>query len=151
MRTGTFIGTKENGKPKIFDLAGFNAVLAEYGDGEDFQIHIEEVGRMRTRAQNRFFHGPILKAFAETWDSTAEAKTELCLLYLPVEHKRPDGTIVIVPGHTSALNVEDFNAFIECCIKLAAENGIYIKDAGEWRAERAKEARAAIERERKAS
>jgi hypothetical protein len=151
VRTATFIGTKENGKPKIFDLAGFNAVLAEYCDGEDFYIHIEEPGRQRTRAQNRFFHGAILKAFAETFNGTAEAKTELCLRFLPQEHVRPDGSIVIVPGHTSSLNVEDFNAFIESCIQLAAENDIYIKDGAEWRAQQAKEAREAAQKARKAS
>lgn len=132
MKTGTFICTKNNGKLKIYDRAEFDAVLDEYGDGEDLQLTIEEVGRKRTQKQNRFFHGPILKAFMDDRHKQ-EAKDMLCLMFIPQEVRMPDGSIVRVPGHTSALNVEDFNDLIDACIELAAENGYVIKDAAEWR------------------
>lgn len=133
MKTGTFICTKVDGKLKIFDRAGMDAVLAEYGDGEDLQLHIEEVGRKRTQAQNRFFHGPILKAFESLGWRKQEAKDMLCLRFIPQECRQMDGSIVLVPGHTSDLNVQPFNDFIEECIQLAAENEIVIQDADEWR------------------
>ncbi len=139
-RTGTFIGTKAAGKPKIFDLEGFNAVLAAYGDGEDFQISIEEVERKRTAAQNRFFHGPILKAFEHLGYRQQEAKDMLCLHFIPREVRQLDGTVVLAPGHTSDLSVENFNKFIDACMQLAAEHDCYIQDGAEWRARRRAEA-----------
>jgi hypothetical protein len=136
MRTGTFIGTIEKGKPKIFDRAGMDAVFAAYGDGEDFQLSIEEVGRKRTQAQNRFFHGPILKAFMSTGLYQQEAKDMLCLRFIPREVRQLDGSVVLVPGHTSTLKVDEFNDLIDACIQLAAENDIFIEDADEWRKKR---------------
>lgn len=133
MKHATFICTKAGGKLKIWDRAGFDAVIAEYGDGEDLQLHIEDVHRQRTSAQNRFFHGPVLKAFDELGWRKQEAKEMLCLRFIPHECRQFDGTIVLVPGHTSDLNVQEFNDLIEQCIQLAAENGIYIADAQEWR------------------
>lgn len=142
-RTGTFIGTKEHGKPKIFDLSGFNAVLAQYGDGEDFYLHIEEPGRKRTRAQEKFFHGPVLKAFMKEGRGKQEAKDMLCLLFIPREIELMDGSIVRVPGSTSALTVEDYNDLIDQSIQLAAENGVVVMDGAEWRARRAQAEREA--------
>jgi hypothetical protein len=137
MKTGTFICTKNAGKLKIYDRSGFDEVIGNYGDGEDLQLTIEEVGRKRTQAQNRFFHGPILKAFMSTGLYQQEAKDMLCLMFIPRECRQLDGSHVNVPGHTSDLTVEAFNMFIEQCIQLAAENDIYIKDADEWRRDQA--------------
>lgn len=133
MKTGTFICTKAGGKFHLYDREGFNKVLAAYGDGEDFQLHIEDVGRKRTLAQNRFLHGPVLKAFEAVGYRKQEAKDMLCLRFLPKEVRQLDGSIVLVPGHTSDLKVEEFNDFIDACIQLAAENDLYIADADEWR------------------
>lgn len=139
-KTGTFICTKAHGKLKIFDREGMDAVIAEYGDGEDLQLSIEEAGRKRTQAQNRFFHGPILKAFMSTGLYKQEAKDMLCLRFIPREVRTIDGPIVLVPGHTSDLKVEEFNDLIDQCIQLAAENDIYIEDAAEWRKNRGRAA-----------
>lgn len=128
--------TKANGKLKIYDLSAFNREFAQFGDGEELELHLETIGRKRTHAQNRFFHGPILNAFAEPYGGRVRAKTELCLQFLPVEHERPDGSIVIVPGHTSLLTVSEFNDFIDECLLLAAENDIEIQDSEEWRRRR---------------
>jgi len=140
-RTGTFICAKVNGKIKVYDREGMDAVLAEYGDGEDLQFTIEEAGRKRTQAQNRFFHGPILKAFMSLGYRQQEAKDMLCLMFIPQEVKQLDGRIVLVPGHTSALKVNGFNDLIDSCIQQAAELDLYIEDADEWRRNRLREAR----------
>jgi hypothetical protein len=136
VKTGTFICTLHKGKLKIYDLKGFNDVLAHYGDGEDLQLRIEEVGRKRTQAQNRFFHGPIIQAFMTTGLHQHEAKEMLALKFIPQEIRQLDGTTALVPGHTSDLNVEQFNDFIDACIQLAAENDILIEDSAEWRQQR---------------
>jgi hypothetical protein len=125
---------------KVYDTWSLDEALERFGDGEDLELHLEAVGRRRTHAQNRFFHAAVVPAFADAYGGAARAKTELCLLFIPVEHVRPDGAVIIVPGHTSALTVEEFNAFIEECIGLAAEHDIYIKDGAEWRAERQRRA-----------
>lgn len=140
MKTATFLCTVVNGKLKIYDRAGFDAIVAAYGDGEDLQLHVEEVGRRRTQKQNRFFHGPVLKAFMDTGLHKQEAKDMLCLMFIPRDVHLLDGTIARVPGHTSELKVDEFNDFIDACIQLAAENDLYIEDADEWRKNRARSA-----------
>lgn len=132
-RTGTFLCTKANGRPKVWDREGMDRLLAQFGDGEDYQITIEEAGRKRTQAQNRFFHGPILKAFEHVGYRKQEAKDMLCLQFIPQEVHQLDGSVVLVPGHTSALKVDEFNDLIDACMQLAAEHDIYIEDAEEWR------------------
>lgn len=139
MKTGTFICTKANGKLKIYDREGFDAVIAEYGDGEDLQLHLEEVGRKRTRAQECFFHGPVLKAFEPLGYHKQEAKDMLCLRFIPRDVRLLDGTIVRVPGSTSELKVDDYSDLIEQCIQLAAEQGEIVKDGAEWRAQQRKQ------------
>lgn len=140
MKSGTFLCTINKGKLKIFDRAGLDKLIAQYGDGEDLQLHIEDVGRRRTQAQNRFFHGPVCKAFQETGLHKQEAKDMLCLMFIPREVHLLDGSTVRVPGHTSDLKVEEFNEFIDACIQLAAENDLYIEDADEWRKNRTRSA-----------
>lgn len=140
MKTGTFICTVTNKKLKIYDRGGFDAIIAAYGDGEDLQLVVEELGRRRTQAQNRFFHGPVLKAFMETGLYKQEAKDMLCLMFIPKEVRLMDGTVARVPGHTSDLKVSEFNDLIDQCIQLAAENDLYIEDADEWRKRRAEAA-----------
>ena len=108
-------------------------MIAEYGDGEDLQIHIEEVGRKRTRAQEKFFHGPVLKAFEAFGYRKQEAKDMLCLRFIPQEVHQMDGSVVL-PGRTSTLKVEEYNDLIEQAIQLAAENGQIVLDGAEWRA-----------------
>lgn len=125
---------------KLFDRRGFDQALEQFGDGEDLELHLEAIGRRRTHAQNRFFHAAVVPAFADAYGNATRAKTELCLQFIPVEHERPDGSVVIVPGHTASLNVEEFNKLIEDCIGLAAEHDIYIKDGAEWRIEQQRRA-----------
>ncbi len=133
MKTATFLCTKHNGKMKIFDKTGFDAAFAEVGEGEDLCLTLEDAGRKRTQAQNRFFHGPILKAFMSTGLHKQEAKDMLALMFIPQDVHLLDGSVVRVPGHTSLLKVEEFNDLIDACIQLAAENNIDIEDAADWR------------------
>lgn len=126
--------TFQGGKLKLFNREAFEKACYEFPDGFDGELIIQEVGKQRTSAQNRFFHGPVLKAFMELGYAKQEAKDMLCLRFLPQEVRTMDGDVVVVPGHTSALKVKEFNEFIESCIQLAAENDLYIEDADRWRA-----------------
>ena len=125
--------TFREGKLKLYDREAFERACYQFPDGFDGEIIIQEVGRQRTSAQNRFYHGPVLKAFRELGWADVDTKIELALMFLPVEHQRPDGTVVIVPGHTSTLKVDEFNRFLEQVIQYAAENDVYIEDSEQWR------------------
>jgi len=118
---------------KIFDRPDFDRALERFAVGEELDLEIRTLGRKRTLQQNRFFYGPVLKAFGSLGYHKQEAHDMLCLMFIPKELTLPDGSIVRVPGHTSALQVEEFNALIEQCIQLAAENELYIEDANEWK------------------
>lgn len=125
--------TVVDGKLKLFNREAFEKALYQFPNGLDLELVIQEQGRKRTNAQNRFFHGPVCKGFRELGWSDEDTKIELCLRFLPIEHVRPDGEVVIVPGHTSTLTVEEFNRFLEQVIQFAAEHDVYIEDADQWR------------------
>lgn len=120
---------------ELVDMRGFYAAVRRFGLGEDFEIAVREVPRQRTSKQNRFFHGPLLRAFSEhTGYRPEEIKAELCLRFIPREVHRLDGSVMTVPGHTSELTVKEFKDFLEQCIQLAAEMDIQIADSDQWRA-----------------
>lgn len=121
------------GKLRLFDRDDFDRGIAQFCDGEELELHIESVGERRTRAQEKFFHGPVLKAFESLGYAKQEAKDMLALRFIPQEVHQLDGSISLVPGHTSKLKKQEYTAFIEQCIQLAAENDLYVEDADVWR------------------
>lgn len=128
--------TVVGGKLKLFDRIGFDRGLTQFMDGQELELTIEEVGRQRTGAQNRFLWGPVIGAFMELGWAKQEAHDMLALMFIPKDVKLPDGSVVRVPGHTSDLTVPEFNEFLDSCIQLAAENGQIIDDGAEWRQRR---------------
>ena len=117
----------------LLDKARYDASVQQFAEGQQLVMTVEEEGQQRTSLQNRFFHGPVCKAFRALGWADQDTKTELCLRFLPKEHTRPDGAVVIVPGHTSRLTVAEFNVFLEQCIQFAAEHDVHIQDADVWR------------------
>lgn len=129
------LATKANGKLKLLDEGSFRQAWAEIGEGQEIELTFAEPALFtkRTRAQEKFFHGPVLKAFMSLGMGKEEAKAVLCLKFIPREVHQLDGTIVIVPGSTSQLSKKEYSDFIESCIQQAAELNLYIEDADEWR------------------
>lgn len=129
--------TQRDGKLKLFDRDGFDRALRRFGEGEDLELEISRPRRSRTRKQEKFFHGPVLAGVMDVTGYTqTEAKIEMCLLFIPVEHLRPDGSVVVLPGSTSTLTVEDYNdRLIEPTIQWLAEHGYIVKDAQQWLAD----------------
>lgn len=132
---------RQGDRLKIHDRAGFDEALQRFGEGEEFELELRTLERKRTRAQEKFFHGPVCKAFEALGYRKQEAKDMLCLRFIPQEVHLLDGSVVLVPGRTSGLSVKDYNDLIEQAIQLAAENGQVVLDGAEWRARRALEAR----------
>lgn len=125
--------TVRDGKIKIFNREALEKELYRWPDGLELEFVLQEPKRQRTNAQNRFFWGPVCKAFKELGYHSQEAHDMLCLMFLPQQVKRLDGTLATVPGHTSTLTVKEFNEFLEQVIQLASEQDIYIEDADVWR------------------
>lgn len=95
-------------------------------------VRIERHHRKRTDRQNRFWHGVVIPLFVEHCGYTFdEAKAALALELIPVEARKFDGSTAIVPGHTSDLNVAQFNELIKRAQQLGAEMDIYIPDPNE--------------------
>ncbi len=94
-----------------------------------FKAHRET----RSSAQNRYWHGVVVKAFAEHCGyEFEEAKDALALKLLPIEVTDiQTGEVCVVPGHTSELNTKEFNDLIERAQRLGAELGLYIPDPGD--------------------
>jgi len=139
--------TVSKGKLKLFDRTGFDQALTRFADGQELDLVISEPHVKRTSPQNRFFHGPVLRAFAELGWWPTEAKDMLCLQFIPATIRSLDGALVTVPGHTADLSKQQFNDLIEQCIQLAAEQGIVVQDGAEWRAARWREAKEAHDKE----
>lgn len=130
---------KDGRRLHLFDRDGYDRALADIGDGEELEFSLESVGTQHTRAQEKFFHGAVLKAFMSLGQGKQEAKDMLALMFIPVDIHMLDGSVVRVPGHTSLLNREAYSQFIDACIQLAAEQGLVIEDVETWRARRQKE------------
>lgn len=87
----------------------------------------------RSDAQNRFWHGIVVSAFAEHCGyEFAEMKDALALQLIPREvSDLTTSEVRTIPGHTSDLNTKEFNDLIERAQRLGAEMGIVIPDPGE--------------------
>lgn len=128
------------GKLKLLDKYEYDRGLERFMDGQELVLTLEEPEIHHSRQQEKFFHGPVLRAFMEHCGyRKEEAKAMLCLRFIPQDIKLMDGSIVRVPGSTAALGKKRYSELIEECIQLAAEEGIYIKDADVWRADRERE------------
>jgi hypothetical protein len=126
---------EQNGKRtlKIYDRDEFVRALEGFGVGEDLDLEIRTLGRKRTRQQEKYFHGPVLKAFMNLGYRKQEAKDMLCLTLIPREIRLTDGSSVRVPGHTSELSVEEYSELIDASIRLAAEQGEVVEDSETWK------------------
>ncbi len=126
-----------NGQMRLDDKATFFAECKEFGDGESFVLTLESAEEAKSKAQERFFHGPVLKAVARAFKhlgwTKQEAKDYIALQCIPLDIPLPDGTYYRVPGRTSGLPKHEYSDLIEFGIRLAAENGEVVKDADEWR------------------
>ena len=123
----------EQGGLEIHDRAHMLQSLRDFPRGASVLVSVSVHRETRSRAQNRYWHGVVIPAFAEHCGYTsAEAKDALALELLP--HEVIDiktGEVRIVPGHTSQQNVKQFNDLIDRAQRLGAELGLYVPDPGE--------------------
>lgn len=120
-----------NGRVQM-DAEAFKAALKLFEDGP-VVIEVKAAKPTRSSQQNRYWHGVVIPAFAEHCGyEFEEMKDALALKLIPKELDDMDtGEVRIVPGHTSELNVKEFNDLIERAQRLGAEMNIYIPDPNE--------------------
>lgn len=123
----------ENGDLKPIALVAFRQAMKRFARPSRVSIRVELERPKRSSAQNRFWHGIVIPAFAEHCGyEFAEMKDALALKLIPREvTDMTTGEVRIVPGHTSNLNTKEFNDLIERAQRLGAEMGIYVPDPGE--------------------
>lgn len=122
----------ENGKLQMHGRALFEEAMRRFPNGPVI-VEVKTTKPQRSSQQNRFWHGIVIPLFAEHCGyELHEMKDALALKLIPKEVANMDtGEIQIVPGHTSDLNVKEFNDLIERAQRLGAEMDIYIPDPGE--------------------
>lgn len=125
------LATIEKGRIHI-DRGPWDQVCKRFPDGP-VEVSIKVARPSRSSQQNRYWHGVVIPLFAEHCGyEFDEMKDALALKLLPREVTDLEtGEVRIVPGHTSQLNVKEFNELIERAQRLGAEMGIYIPDPGE--------------------
>lgn len=129
MKAFSCLVTVRDGKLKLFDKRGFERSLAQFGDGQELDLTISEIDRKRTAQQNKFWHAVVIPLFSEHCGyELDEMKEALSLKLIPQTVRDMDGNEQIVPGHTSALTVKEFNDLIERVQRLGAELDILIPD-----------------------
>lgn len=143
-RTGTFLCVKTAAKPKIFDLAGFNDVLAQYGEGEEFQLAIEEMDAKHTRKQESGFHAMIMPWARAAGHNIADLKRDLLAeIFGTREHTDVlSGVVVLLlrEPHTSKLSKKKYNELIERTLEIAARMGYVLEAPSEYRARKLRSA-----------
>lgn len=116
----------------IDGLEHFRAAMRRFPKGQGV-ITVKVLRETRSSRQNRFWHGVVIPLFAEHCGYEFEdMKDTLALRFIPKTLvDRETGEERIVPGHTSALNVKEFNDLIERAQRLGAEMGVDIPNPGE--------------------
>jgi len=125
-------GVIADGKLTVSGRRIFEEAMRRFPDGH-VVVSVKVSRPSRSSAQNRFWHGVVIPAFAEHCGyDFDDMKDTLALELLPrevIDVKTRE--VRIVPGHTSKLNTKEFNELIERAQRLGAEMGIYIPDPGE--------------------
>lgn len=126
------LGVIKDGQLKMTGRALFEQAMRRFADGAVI-VEVKTIKPQRSSAQNRYWHGVVIPLFAEHCGyELTEMKDALALKLIPKEVVDMDtGEVHVVPGHTSDLNVKEFNDLIERAQRLGAEMDIYIPDPGE--------------------
>lgn len=126
------LGVIEHGVFRLQERELFNRAMKRFADGP-VVVSLKTTKPQRSSAQNRYWHGVVIPLFAEHCGyEVDEMKDALALRLIPKEiADMQTGEVRTVPGHTSDLNVKEFNDLIERAQRLGAEMDIYIPDPGE--------------------
>ncbi len=128
----TTLGTITDGTLALLDTVSFVRTMRRFADGP-VVVEVKTIRPQRSSAQNRYWHGVVIPLFADHCGyEFDEMKDALALRLIPKDLvDMSTGEVHTVPGHTSDLNVKEFNDLIERAQRLGAEMDIYIPDPNE--------------------
>ena len=129
-------GTVKGGKLEVDDQASFRRAMSRFGDGP-VTVRIERARERRSAAQNRYWHGVVVDAFAEHCGNDHDDMHEILKMEINskvVEFTDPaTGEVkeMRVGMSTANLTTKAFAELIERAQRLGATMGIYIPNPGE--------------------
>jgi len=143
MDSATFLCTRTGNKPKIYDREGFERAIAQFGDGEDFQLTVGAIEESRTRLQEKGFHAMITPWARSEGHALEDLKRDLLAEIFGLrEHTDALGGVVVqllVEPHTSKLSKKKYNELIERTLEIAARCGYELEAPSEYRERKLKE------------
>jgi hypothetical protein len=123
MKATTFTGSVVNGRLKLDNREAFDR-FTRLLDGKRVELQLRKFKRKRTLPQNSFYWAGVVSALAEHfgYERLEDMHYELRRLFLSV----PIDENFAKVRSTTELTTEEFSQYMERCMQLAAENGVYI-------------------------
>jgi hypothetical protein len=118
-----------HGKPRLYDRDGFRS-HCEGLDGQEVDLIVRKHRAQRSSQQNRYYHGVVVKMLAEHCGyDAAEMHETLAMRFLRIE----DCPVTGAPRRkrTPKTDTKEFSDYVNACLRLGAELGLYIPEAGE--------------------
>lgn len=132
MVTPVFRGTVEDGRVKLpATVAGLlRKYLASYTGGTPIDLTVKRATKKRTNQQSRYYFGVVVPLLAEHCGYDKQEMHELLAMrFLRIE----DDPVTGSPRrkHTPDTETKEFAEYVDACIRLAAELGVYVPEPGE--------------------
>jgi hypothetical protein len=123
VKSTSFSGSVVNGQLKLDNRPAFDRITRLL-DGKRVELTIRKFRKKRTVPQNSFYWKAIVEVLAEHfgYERAEDMHYELRRLYLSTPINEQFARV----KSTTELSTEEFSQYMERCMQLAAENGVYI-------------------------
>jgi len=129
MPTPKFFGRVDGGAIEIRDKTEFMKYLRGL-DGKEVEVVVRRLRSQRSSQANRFYWGVVIALMAEEFGYDKQEMHEvLAMRFLRIE----DCPITGSPRRkrTPDCDTKEFAEYVDACIRLATEHGVYIPAPGE--------------------
>ena len=127
MLTPRFFGEVKGTNFKPYDPARFKVHLASL-ESKQVEVVVQKVRNNRTLSQNRYYFGVVVAILAEEFGYEIEEMHEALKWKFLRKH---EDTALVTVGSTAKLSIGEFCDYIDTVTRWAAQEGIYIPQAGE--------------------
>jgi hypothetical protein len=118
MTTPRFLGTIEDGKPRLDNRVKFLAYCAGFKNGTRIECVVKKYRRTRSNEQNRYYWGVVIPLLANHFGYTKDEMHDA----LKWEFLRKPESSPATVRSTSSLTTVEFNEFVEAVVVWAATN-----------------------------
>ena len=127
MLTPKFYGQVKKGKLNLYDPARYLVHLSSL-EGKQVELTLRTLRNKRTLSQNAYYWGVVVAILAEHFGYESDELHEaLKLKFLKTHEDSPLPTV----KSTAKLSIGEFCDYIDTVTRWAAQEGIYIPQAGE--------------------